>query len=213
MAKSTKTTAKVEGTSIDALVKEGKALAAIWKQTNSLKDTLKATGFDVRLGKLLQQLKAQSPHDSGRINRQVLVAHGIYTIDRRRLSEALWFVENETTCRSFIETSGFKGNSLTALQAAMRKSDKAEPAKAETSNVGQSEGKASDADEPAASKPANKPMNRSEMLDTILKACKAYGHNPEDIANDILQHISKGNAKVKFNTKVSKPNSKAAKAA
>ena len=207
----TKTSKANTGTTIDALVKEGKALAAIWKQTNSLKDTLKANGFDVRLGKLLQQLKAQSPHDSGRINRQVLVAHGIHTIDRRRLSEALWFVENETTCRSFIETSGFKGNSLTALQAAMRKSDK--PAKAETSNVGQTEGEASEADEPAASKPVSKPMSRTEMLDTILKACKAYGHNPEDIANDILQHISKGNTKVQFNTKVSKPKSKAAKAA
>jgi len=207
----TKTSKANTGTTIDALVKEGKALAAIWKQTNSLKDTLKANGFDVRLGKLLQQLKAQSPHDSGRINRQVLVAHGIHTIDRRRLSEALWFVENETTCRSFIETSGFKGNSLTALQAAMRKADK--PAKAETSNVGQTEGEASEADEPAASKPVSKPMSRTEMLDTILKACKAYGHNPEDIANDILQHISKGNAKVQFNTKVSKPKSKAAKAA
>ena len=207
----TKTSKANAGTTIDALVKEGKALAAIWKQTNSLKDTLKANGFDVRLGKLLQQLKAQSPHDSGRINRQVLVAHGIHTIDRRRLSEALWFVENETTCRSFIETSGFKGNSLTALQAAMRKADK--PAKAETSNVGQTEGEASEADEPAASKPVSKPMSRTEMLDTILKACKAYGHNPEDIANDILQHISKGNTKVQFNTKVSKPKSKAAKAA
>lgn len=213
MAKSTKTTAKVEGTSIDALVKEGKALAAIWKQTNSLKDSVKSNGFDIRLGKLLQQLKAMSPHSQGVISRQVLTAHGIYSIDKRRRAEALWFVENEVKCRSFIETSGFKGNSLTALQAAIRKADKVEPAKADESNVGPKQSEASDADEPAASKPVSKPMSRTEMLDTIIKACKAYGHNPEDIANDILQHISKGNAKVQFNTKVSKPKSKAAKAA
>ena len=74
-------------------------------------------------------------------------------IDRRRRSEALWFVENEVQCREFIQASGFKGSSLTALQAAMRKASKADdapqllkhwnqsnvgPAKAEPSNVGQS---------------------------------------------------------------------------
>ena len=206
----TKTSKATTGTTIDALVKEGKALAAIWKQTNSLKDSVKSNGFDIRLGKLLQQLKAMSPHSEGVISRQVLTAHGIYTIDKRRRAEALWFVENEVKCRAFIETSGFKGNSLTALQAAMRK---ANSAKAAESNVGPKQSEASDASEPSASKPVSKPMSRTEMLDTILKACKAYGHNPEDIANDILAHISKGNAKVQFNTKVSKPKSKAAKAA
>ena len=57
MANSAKTSNTVVGTTIDAMVKEGKALARIWKQTNSLKDTTKASGFDTRLGKLLQQLK------------------------------------------------------------------------------------------------------------------------------------------------------------
>jgi hypothetical protein len=52
MAKSAKIT-KVEGTSIDADIKEGKALGSIWRQTNSLKQTIKANGFDTRLGKLL----------------------------------------------------------------------------------------------------------------------------------------------------------------
>lgn len=208
MAKSIKTTAKVEGTSIDALVKEGKALAAIWKQTNSLKDTIKPNGFDTRLGKLLQQLKAASSLDSGQISRQVLTAHGIHTIDRRRRFEALWFVENEKEVRAFIEAKGFKGSSLSALQKAYM-ARKEPVAKAKASDIGQSE----EASEPSASKPANKPMSRTDMLDTILKACKAFGHNPEDIANDILAHISKGNTKVQFDTKVSKPKRKAAKAA
>ena len=151
MANSKKAQTKVVGTTIDAMIKEGKALARIWKQTNSLKDSTKASGFDTRLGKLLQQLKASSPLDSGQISRQTLTTHGIHTIDRRRRSEALWFVENEVECRDFIKASKKGFTSLTALQAAMRKSAKAdneaptakaekvkaEPTKVEPSKVGQ----------------------------------------------------------------------------
>lgn len=138
-------------TSIGDDIAEGKALGKMWRQLNSLKQTVKANGFDTRLGKLLQKLKASSPVDSGQISRQTLVTHGINGIDKRRRSEALWFVENEKECRDFIAKGKFKGSSLTALKAAMRKADnpmtlvspevKAEPteqptAKAEPSNVG-----------------------------------------------------------------------------
>lgn len=136
-----------EGTSLDTLVKEGKALYNIWKQTNSLKDSTKAKGFDTRLGKLLVELKAQSSLDSGQISRQTLATYHVDKIDRRRRSEALWFVENEVECREFIEASKKGFTSLTALQAAMRKAAKADDAaaepttaKAEPSNVGQSNG-------------------------------------------------------------------------
>ena len=136
-----------EGTSLDTLVKEGKALYNIWKQTNSLKDSTKANGFDTRLGKLLSELKAQSSLDSGQISRQTLATYHVDKIDRRRRSEALWFVENEVEYREFIKASKKGFTSLTALQAAMRKAAKAdgdavEPttAKAEPSNVGQSNG-------------------------------------------------------------------------
>ena len=138
-------------TSIGDDIAEGKALGKMWRQLNSLKQTVKANGFDTRLGKLLQKLKASSPMDSGQISRQTLVTHGINGIDKRRRSEALWFVENEKECRDFIAKGRFKGSSLTALKAAMRKAAnpdseadttaKAEPteqptAKAEVSNVG-----------------------------------------------------------------------------
>lgn len=138
-------------TSIGDDIAEGKALGKMWRQLNSLKQTVKANGFDTRLGKLLQKLKASSPMDSGQISRQTLVTHGINGIDKRRRSEALWFVENEKECRDFIAKGKFKGSSLTALKAAMRKAAnpdseadttaKAEPteqptAKAEVSNVG-----------------------------------------------------------------------------
>ena len=169
MAKST-AKPQVEGTSINADIKEGKALGSIWRQTNSLKQTIKANGFDTRLGKLMQKLKAASSMDSGQISRQVLTTHGIHCIDRRRRSEALWFVENEVEVRAFIESSGFKGSSLTALQAAMRKAAKGsedQPAKAEPSNVGQSE--------EAPAKAANQPRkwSQGQVVNAVVTAVEA----------------------------------------
>ena len=172
-----------EGTSLDTLVAEGKALYSIWRQTNSLKDSTKAKGFDTRLGKLLQQLKAQSTVDSGQISRQTLATYHVDKIDRRRRSEALWFVENEVDCREFVKNSKKGFTSLTALQAAMRKASKeaeAEPteveaaeedtAKAEVSNVGQS----------------NKP-SKDDIVKSIVKACEYSGIDLLDIAEALMQ--------------------------
>jgi len=196
MANSAKTSSAVVGTTIEAMVKEGKALARIWKQTNSLKDSTKANGFDTRLGKLLQQLKAQSTVDSGQISRQALRDHGIHTIDRRRRAEALWFVENEVACREFMEASKKGFTSLSALQKAMSKAAKAADettAKAEPSDVGQSEatateGKTSGATEQRSVKVQ---VTRSKMVDTILHHCEANGLNIEDIINDLQSHVAK----------------------
>jgi len=191
MANSAKTSNTVVGTTIDALVAEGKALAKIWKQTNSLKDSTKANGFDTRLGKLLQQLKAQSSLDSGQVSRQVLTDYGIHTIDRRRRAEALWFVENETECRDFIAKSKKGFSSLTALQAAMRKAE--QPAKAETSNVGQSAEPTAKAEKSSATeqRSVTVQITRSKMVDTILHHCEANGLNIEDIINDLQSHVAK----------------------
>jgi len=172
-----------EGTSLDILVAEGKALYSIWKQTNSLKDSTKAKGFDTRLGKLLQQLKAQSTVDSGQISRQTLATYHVDKIDRRRRSEALWFVENEVDCRDFIKKSKKGFTSLTALQAAMRKASKEaeadtteveaaeeDTAKAEVSNVGQS----------------NKP-SKDDIVKSIVKACQYSGIDLLDIAEALME--------------------------
>ena len=193
MANSAKKSNTVVGTTIDAMVKEGKALARIWKQTNSLKDSTKANGFDTRLGKLLQQLKAQSTVDSGQISRQVLKDHGIHTIDRRRRAEALWFVENETECRAFIAKSKKGFSSLTALQAAMRKAAKAadEPtAKAEPSNVGQSDEKPTKLVQHSETK-VSVPVTRSVMVNTIIKQCEANGLELEQIIDDLISRLAK----------------------
>ena len=185
------TTKTTEGTTISALVKEGKALASIWKQTNSLKHTIKASGFDTRLGKLLQELKAQSTLDSGQISRQTLTMYGINVIDRRRRSEALWFVENEVECRKFIEDGKFKGTSLTALQKAMRDAAKAtqeETTEGETSNVGQS-----DAEQPKAE--TTKPrISHKVMVNTIIAQAELNELDLEEIITDLMAALEKRQA-------------------
>ena len=195
MAKSPKTQ-QVEGTSIQADIKEGKALGRIWKQTNSLKDSTKASGFDTRLGQLLMRLKAASSLDSGQISRQVLTTHGIHIIDRRRRAEALWFAENEVQCREFMKASKKGFTSLTALQKAMR--DAAKPAKAEVSNVGQNDTTVSDSGwkEPkntasTEQRSVNVMITRTKMVDTILHHCKQNNLNIEDIIADLQQYLGK----------------------
>ena len=128
---------------INTLEAEGLALAKEWKSIckadkSRFTKSTKADGFDTRLGKLMFALKQES---EGRIPSARLKECGINSIDKRRRSEALWFVENETEARQFIQASKKGFTSLTALQAAMRKSAKAdetpEQPEADTeSNVG-----------------------------------------------------------------------------
>ena len=184
---------KVVGTTIQAMVNEGKALKEIWEkritsQRRTFTSDTNAEGFDTRLGKLLQQLKASSSMDSGQISRQVLTTHGLHVIDRRRRSEALWFVENEVECREFIKASKKGFTSLTALQAAMRKASKeadtkpakaekvkATPAKAEPSNVGQP-----------------KVFTKQKVFDELVIICQHSGIDMLEIAEMIIDHSEVG---------------------
>lgn len=191
MAKSAK---KVEGTSLEALVKEGKALASIWNQTNSLKNSTKPNGFDTRLGKLLVELKAQSTLDSGQVSRQTLTTYGIHTIDRRRRAEALWFVENEVECRDFMKASKKGFTSLSALQKAMNKASKEaeepkQPAKAEPSDVGQSDDKPTNLVQHSETK-VSVPVTRSTMVNTIIKQCEANGLELEQVIEDLISKLA-----------------------
>ena len=130
----------------NTLEAEGFALAKEWKSITKgdkirFTKATKADGFDTRLGKLMQKLKAEGGE---RISSDRLKDCGINGIDKRRRSEALWFVENETACRDFIKASKKGFTSLTALQAAMKpkapKKPKAEkpvqPEADDKSNVG-----------------------------------------------------------------------------
>jgi len=183
-----KNSTATSGTSISALVKEGKALGSIWRQVNSLKQTIKENGFDTRLGKLLQQLKASSTVDSGQIPTHVLRTHGIQQIDRRRRSEALWFVENEKECREFIANGNFKGSSLTALQAAMRKAakaDDAETTEGEASNVGQSE----PTEQPKADAPKQR-YSKTAIVNAVIAQAELNEVDLEEIINDLLEVLA-----------------------
>ncbi len=133
---------------VSTLEAEGFALAKEWKAISKadkarFTKSTKADGFDTRLGKLMFALKQES---EGHIPSARLKECGINSIDKRRRSEALWFVENETACRGFIQASKKGFTSLTALQSAMRKAEKSakadEQPEADTeSNVGLDEPK------------------------------------------------------------------------
>ena len=135
----------MEGTTMDneviptisTLESEGVALATMWKsmvsaESKRFNDNTKAEGFDTRLGKLMQQLKAEGGE---RISSDRLKACGIHTIDKRRRAEAMWFVENEVVAREFMKASKKGFGSLTALQSAMAKAAKADEPKATEGEV------------------------------------------------------------------------------
>ena len=203
MAKSANKATNQVGTTLDALVKEGKALGKMWSTLNSVKQSTKANGFDTRLGKLLSTLKAQSALDSGQIPTHVLRTHGIANIDRRRRAEALWFYENQAECVEFIKNSKKGFTSLTALQAAMRKAAKADeaeapkPAKAnvpteQVSNVGQSDDpKPTKLVEQSETKVSVGPITRTKMVSTIVKQCELNGLDLETIVDDLISAIAK----------------------
>lgn len=140
---------------INTLEAEGFALAKEFKQITKgdkarFTKSTKADGFDTRLGKLMQKLKAEGGE---RISSDRLKACGINGIDKRRRSEALWFVENEDACRAFMKTSKKGFTSLTALQSAMKpKKADAAPVKPKAdadedkSNVGPTESQETQAD-------------------------------------------------------------------
>ena len=201
MANSAKTS-KVEGTSIQADIAEGKALLNIWKKKEStakaaFTNDTKAEGFDTRLGNLLLKLQKASSMEGGRISRQVLAVHNLHKIDKRRRSEALWFVKNKAEATAFIEASKKGFTSLTALQAAMRKAAKAdepqttegetqtETTEGETSNVGQSQ-------------PPQQKITHTVMVNTIVKQAHLNELDLEEIIEDlmiVLENREKHNAK------------------
>ena len=159
---------------INTLEAEGFALAKEWKSIckadkSRFTKSTKADGFDTRLGKLMFALKQEA---GGRISSQRLKDCGINGIDKRRRSEALWFVENETEARQFIQASKKGFTSLTALQAAMRKAEKASEPKAETH------------DEPEADTESNVGLDEPEVQ---IKEVKAFTDmSAEDIAFEAL---------------------------
>jgi len=128
-------TTTTESPDINTLEVEGRKLQVIWNKRQAVwkkdfKADTQSDGFDTRLGKLIRELKLES--DSRQIASSRLRDCSLHSIDKRRRSEALWFVENEKECRSFVQTSKKGFTSLTALQAAMRKANKSDDTTGDT---------------------------------------------------------------------------------
>lgn len=124
---------------LNTLEAKGEALLNEWKSIDrglkaSFTKHTKADGFDTRLGQLMLALKAEGGE---RISSQRLKDCHINGIDKRRRSEALWFVENEKAARDFMKASKKGFTSLSALQKAMAKASKP---KADKSDVKSTEG-------------------------------------------------------------------------
>jgi len=128
-------------------------------------------------------LKAQSPLDSGQISRQTLATYHVDKIDRRRRSEALWFVENEVACRDFIKKSKKGYTSLSALQKAMSKASKEADAPTEAKA---SKGKSSAKAEKKVSDVGQKP-SKDDIVKSIVKACQYSGIDLLDIAEALME--------------------------
>ena len=128
-------TTTTESPDINTHEVEGRKLQVIWNERQDIwkkdfKADTQSDGFDTRLGKLIRELKLES--DSRQIASSRLRDCSLHSIDKRRRSEALWFVENEKECRSFMQTSKKGFTSLTALQAAMRKANKSDDTTGDT---------------------------------------------------------------------------------
>ena len=109
---------------ITTLEDQGKALAEEYDTITKgdkrrFKTSTKTDGFDTKLGKLMVELKAEGGE---RIASQRLRDCHLHLIAKQRRAEAMWFAENEDTCRKHIAESKKGFTSLSALQRSMKPS-------------------------------------------------------------------------------------------
>ena len=178
-------TTKIETPELNTLEAEGLALSRKWREISKadkarFRKSVEADGFDTRLGRLLQSLKAET--ESDRISSSRLKECNLHIIDKRRRAEALWFVENEKACHAFMKTSKKGFTSLTALQAAMRKAERAEASKEEKPSK-----------EETPSKEENKsnvgPKTASDIALQALVECDLHAVNISDFLHAIQEQL------------------------
>ena len=139
-----------------------------------------ADGFDMQLGKLMVALSVEC---EGRIKSTRLADCGINVVDKRRRSEAMWFVNNEVEAREFIAKSKKGFTSLSALQKAMAVANKKASSKDDTAST--------DKSSEASSKPTEatseaKPATKETIFKELLAICKASDVNIMDIAEMLM---------------------------
>lgn len=139
-----------------------------------------ANGFDMQLGKLMVALSEEC---EGRIKSTRLADCGINIVDKRRRSEAKWFVENEVECREFIAKSKKGFTSLTALQSAMSKANKKQASSS-------TDDRASTKDKPKADASPKtseaKLLTKDEVFKQLLDMCNQNDVETYDIAQMLV---------------------------
>tara|TARA_R110001583_G_scaffold190020_1_gene353883 strand:- start:97 stop:762 length:666 start_codon:yes stop_codon:yes gene_type:complete len=151
-------------------------------ETGEFKEHTKADGFDTVLGHLMVLLTSET--DSGRIKSERLAECSIKHIDKRRRSEAKWFVENEVEAREFIAKSKKGYTSLSALQKAIAKANKKASSKDDTAST--------DKSSEASAKPTEatseaKPATKETIFKELLAICNASDVDIMDIAEMLLR--------------------------
>lgn len=180
-------TNKIATPKLNTLEAEGLELSRKWREISKadkarFQKAIQSDGFDTRLGRLLQSLKAEA--EGGRISSQRLRDCNLHIIDKRRRAEALWFVENEKACKAFVKASKKGFTSLTALQSAMRKAEKAKASKEENK---------SKAEKAETSKEENKsnvgPKTATDIALEALVQCDINGVNVEDFLLSLKEQL------------------------
>tara|TARA_R100000541_G_scaffold11345_2_gene19444 strand:- start:950 stop:1597 length:648 start_codon:yes stop_codon:yes gene_type:complete len=121
MSKATNPTVLTEIETLAARAAEGKALAAIWKSKDKkaqkeFAQDISETGFDTRLGTLLNTLVSESTlKRPNTISRQVLTTNNLYDIHKGRRSSALWFVQYKDTALNIINNAKTGFSSIDAV--------------------------------------------------------------------------------------------------
>lgn len=183
--------ANLEIQNISTLEDQGKVLSEQWAKIEAadkkrFKLSTKAEGFDTQLGKLMLELKAEG---GDRIPSQRLRDCHLHLIDKRRRSEALWFVENESECRAFIETSKKGFTSLSALQRAMKQKDATSKEVTETVSEAVTVSEAETPSE-AVVKSDVGPVTKQVVFDKLIKVCMANNIDPLDLAEMLMEYDS-----------------------
>ena len=129
-----------------------------------------ADGFDMQLGKLMVALSVEC---EGRIKSTRLADCGINVVDKRRRSEALWFVENEVEARKFIAKSKKGYTSLSALQKAMAVANKKASSKDDTASTDKPEASSKPEADASPKTSEAKPANKESIFKDLLAICKA----------------------------------------
>lgn len=127
-----------------------------------------ADGFDMQLGKLMVALSVEC---EGRIKSTRLADCGINVVDKRRRSEAMWFVNNEVEAREFIAKSKKGFTSLSALQKAMAVADKKQASSKDDTASTDKSSKASA--KPTEATSEAKPATKETIFKDLLAICKA----------------------------------------